>query len=115
MRLSCKKGVFALSYRRITKKNDHRAGERGGSRACDGRNGGTGVRELAARQLLVIGLANDEIGYIVPPSDFLVNPEKPYFEKITDDKGENHYEETNSIGPACADAIADTWELLLNG
>lgn len=73
------------------------------------------VKEHGLEQLLVIGLANDEIGYIVPPSDFLVNPEKPYFEKITDDKGENHYEETNSIGPACADAIADTWELLLNG
>ena len=73
------------------------------------------VKEHGLEQLLVIGLANDEIGYIVPPSDFLVNPEKPYFEKITDDKGENHYEETNSIGPACADAIADTWELLLKG
>ena len=73
------------------------------------------AKEHGLEQLLVIGLANDEIGYIVPPSDFLVNPEKPYFEKITDDKGENHYEETNSIGPACADAIADTWELLLNG
>jgi hypothetical protein len=30
-----------------------------------------------------------------------------------DDKGENHYEETNSIGLACADIIADTWEFLL--
>lgn len=64
--------------------------------------------------LLVIGLANDEIGYIVPPSDFLVHPKMPYFEKITDDKGENHYEETNSIGPTCAGVIADTWDLLLN-
>ena len=62
----------------------------------------------------MIGLANDEIGYIVPPSDFLVHSKMPYLEKITDDKGENHYEETNSIGPACADVIAATWELLLS-
>ena len=72
------------------------------------------AKEHGLDRLLVIGLANDELGYIVPPSDFLVNPEMPYLEKITDDKGENHYEETNSIGPACAEAIADTWELLLN-
>ena len=62
----------------------------------------------------MIGLANDEIGYIVPPSDFLVNPEMPYLEKITDHTGENHYEETNSVGPLCAEIIAETWEALLN-
>ena len=72
------------------------------------------AKEHGLEKLLVIGLANDEIGYIVPPSDFLVNPDLPYFEKITDDTGENHYEETNSIGPACADVIADTWERLLD-
>lgn len=72
------------------------------------------AKEHGLDKLLVIGLANDEIGYIVPPSDFLVNPDLPYFEKITDDKGENHYEETNSIGPACAGVIADAWEHLLN-
>ena len=72
------------------------------------------AQEHGLDKLLVIGLANDEIGYIVPPSDFLVNPDLPYFEKITDDTGENHYEETNSIGPACADVIADMWERLLD-
>ena len=72
------------------------------------------AKEHGLDQLMVIGLANDEIGYIVPPSDFLVHPQMPYFEKITDYKGENHYEETNSIGPVCADAIANTWEILLN-
>ena len=71
------------------------------------------AKEHGLDRLLVIGLANDEIGYIVPPSDFLVHPKMPYFEKIMDDKGENHYEETNSIGLACADIIADTWEFLL--
>ena len=63
--------------------------------------------------LLVIGLANDEIGYIVPPSDFLLNETAPYLEKTMDYKGENHYEETNSVGPSCAQSIADTFEILL--
>ena len=46
----------------------------------------------------VIGLCNDELGYILPPDDFLVHPTLPYFERIEDEIGENHYEETNSAG-----------------
>lgn len=68
--------------------------------------------ENGVEKLLVIGLSNDEIGYIVPPSDFLVNAENPYFEKIVDYKGENHYEETNSLGIHSAGVIADTFESL---
>lgn len=68
------------------------------------------AREYGIEKLLVIGLANDEIGYIVPPSDFLVNKEKPYLDKIVDYKGENHYEETNSVGPLTADCIAAAFE-----
>lgn len=75
------------------------------------------LREIAAdygmNELLVIGLCNDEIGYIVPPSDFLLNEEAPYLSKTMDYKGENHYEETNSVGPACADAIAGAFEKAL--
>lgn len=48
--------------------------------------------------LLIGGLCNDEIGYILPPRDFLVHPKLPYLEKIEDESGENHYEETNSAG-----------------
>ena len=70
--------------------------------------------EIAAERgldtLLIVGLANDELGYIVPPSDFLVNPRKPYLDRIEDDKGEDHYEETNSVGPTCAAAVADAFE-----
>ena len=73
--------------------------------------------EIAAQygieSLLVAGLANDEIGYIVPPSDFLLNEDMPYLEKTMDYKGENHYEETNSVGPECADRIADTFAAIL--
>lgn len=72
------------------------------------------AKENGIDQLLIIGLSNDEIGYIVPPSDFLLNTEKPYFEKIVDYKGENHYEETNSIGPKCAEIIAKTFKKLIN-
>ena len=72
------------------------------------------LREIAQKNgiphLLIVGLANDEIGYIVPPSDFLLNETLPYIEKTMDDKGENHYEETNSVGPLCAQAIADAFE-----
>lgn len=72
------------------------------------------AEEKGISQLLMLGLANDEIGYIVPPSDYLLNKEKPYLERITDYKGEDHYEETNSVGPECAQRIADAFEAALN-
>ena len=68
------------------------------------------AQENGIPHLLIVGLANDEIGYIVPPSDFLLNETLPYIEKTMDDKEENHYEETNSVGPLCAQAIADAFE-----
>jgi len=68
------------------------------------------AQENGIEEMLVVGLANDEVGYIVPPSDFLVNEELPYFEKTMDFKAENHYEETNSVGPECAHAIAEAFE-----
>ena len=49
-------------------------------------------------KLIIIGLCNDEIGYIVPPSDFLINEKYPYIQDRPDSSGENHYEETNSVG-----------------
>lgn len=57
--------------------------------------------------LLVFGLANDELGYVIPPNDFLLNGEKPYLEKAIDCHGRRHYEETNSLGPKTAKTIAD--------
>ena len=67
------------------------------------------AREQGIEKMLIVGLANDEIGYIVPPSDFLVDEELPYLNRTVDFKGEDHYEETNSIGPACAQAVADAF------
>lgn len=69
--------------------------------------------EYGVEDLLVVGLANDEIGYIVPPSDFLVNEKLPYLDRIQDEKGEDHYEETNSVGPGCAGAVAEAFEKAL--
>ena len=71
------------------------------------------LREFGGKDLLIIGLANDELGYIVSPSDFLVNPDRPYLDKIVDETGENHYEETNSVGPAMAGCISDTFRKLM--
>lgn len=68
------------------------------------------AKEHGVGELLIIGLANDELGYIVPPSDFLLNEKLPYIERTMDHKGEDHYEETNSVGPQCAPIIAETFE-----
>jgi len=72
------------------------------------------AQEHGINDLLIVGLANDELGYIVPPSDFLLNEEVPYLMKMMDALGENHYEETNSVGPDCAQAIADAFEAAVN-
>ena len=73
--------------------------------------------EIAARfgfgNLLICGLANDEIGYIVTPNDFLLSETAPFFDKIDDHKGENHYEETNSLGLHTAYKIAEAFEATL--
>lgn len=58
-------------------------------------------------EILIFGLANDELGYVLPPNDFLLNEESPYLEKAVDVHGRRHYEETNSLGPKTADVIAE--------
>lgn len=68
------------------------------------------AQENGLSEMIIMGLANDELGYIVPPSDFLLNEENPYLEKTMDSKGENHYEETNSVGPECAACVAAAFE-----
>ncbi len=44
---------------------------------------------------LVLGLAEDEIGYIVPEYNYVLHARLPYVEEAEGD----HYEETNSVGP----------------
>ncbi len=62
---------------------------------------------LNDKNLLVFGLANDELGYVLPPNDFLLNSKSPYIENGKDKFGRKHYEETNSMGPKTAQTIAD--------
>lgn len=69
--------------------------------------------EYGVDNLLILGLANDEIGYIVPPNDFIVHPETPYLTNAGDIDGENHYEETNSVGIDAAGCIADAFRAVL--
>ncbi len=46
----------------------------------------------------LIGLGNDELGYIIPAYDFQVDMSMPYLQEPEGD----HYEETNSLGPHMA-------------
>lgn len=67
------------------------------------------LRDRLGPQGWVVGLANDEIGYIVPGYDFQVAPTRSMTPKP---KG-THYEETNSIGPSATSIILDAAEELL--
>jgi hypothetical protein len=64
------------------------------------------LRELVAgaQHTMIIGLGNDELGYIVPTYDFKLDEAAPYFDEAPGD----HYEETNSIGPEFAPLVVET-------
>lgn len=66
------------------------------------------------RGLVVFGLANDEIGYIVSPNDFMLHSELPYIDQVVDRLDRRHYEETNSLGPNTAHIIADTFTKMID-
>lgn len=68
--------------------------------------------ETAGSDMMFIGLANDEIGYVVPPNDFLLNESLPYAENARDSLGRKHYEETNSLGPNTAKTISACFEAI---
>lgn len=57
----------------------------------------------------LIGLGNDELGYIVPAYDFKLNAEMPWLEEAEGD----HYEETNSLNPDMAATVDKYADLLL--
>ena len=71
------------------------------------------AKRYETENLIVLGLCNDELGYIVPKSAFKLNDELPYIEPVDDGSDENHYEETNSVGPQTAEIIAKEFEDLL--
>lgn len=65
--------------------------------------------------LLCAALCDDEIGYIIPPHSFQVDEKLPFINRIRDATGEDHYEETNSVGIHAAQCIADAFERLMAG
>ncbi len=61
----------------------------------------------------MVVLADDELGYIVTPNDFLTHDKAPYLTNASSDYAIRHYEETNSVGPLCAVKLAEALEDLL--
>ena len=63
------------------------------------------MKDSIEGEFIVWGLVDDEIGYIVPPEDYLLNETAPYLEKAYDKFDRRHYEETNCVGPNAAGII----------
>lgn len=57
---------------------------------------------------ILLGLAHDEIGYIVPNYDFKLHETSPWIEQPPGD----HYEETNSIGPDAHPMLEENYQVL---
>jgi hypothetical protein len=57
----------------------------------------------------IIGLGNDELGYIIPEYDFQLADVMPW---INEAEG-NHYEETNSLGPKQAELVDTFADVLI--
>ena len=66
------------------------------------------LETVGSDKTVIFGLADDELGYVLPPNDFYLHPDKPYLGHGIDRLGRRHYEETNSAGPGTAKAISDT-------
>ena len=63
--------------------------------------------------LIIFGLGGDELGYIVPPNDYMLDAEQPFVKEPRDRHGRKHYEETNSAGPMTAVRVAGAFERIL--
>ena len=73
------------------------------------------LREIANDpDLIIFGLANDELGYIIPPNDFILDETYPFLVKAFDHGGRRHYEETNSTGPRTAHILAETFTQIMH-
>ncbi len=63
---------------------------------------------MRAKYKFIIGLGNDELGYIVPANDFVPPVLEPTPRYGTDRCGDSdHYEESMSVGPKAAPLISD--------
>lgn len=70
---------------------------------------GERLADRGARWGWVVGLANDQIGYLVPPTEFEVG-KVPYLIEADGD----HYEETNSLGPDTVPKVLDAAHALID-
>lgn len=61
----------------------------------------------------VMGLCNDELGYIIPDNDYMLHEWLPFMNIPKDSFGREHYEETNSTGPATARVILEAMDSLI--
>ena len=57
---------------------------------------------------VVLGLTNDEIGYLIPEYDYVLDDGLPYLSEAEGD----HYEETNSLGPQAVPLLTEAVEAL---
>lgn len=64
--------------------------------------------QLGGEKPVVLGLANDELGYLVPEYDYVLDAAKPYSEQAPGD----HYEETNSLGPKTTPLVLAAFKAL---
>lgn len=63
--------------------------------------------------MITFGVTNDMTGYCVPKNDFVLHPTQPYLNSTRDRFNENHYHETNSMGPETHRIIAETLETVV--
>lgn len=67
------------------------------------------AEQMDAEHTWVIGLGNDEVGYIIPPYNFILSDTLPYLDEAEGD----HYEETNSLGIETAPRVLEMATTLL--
>ena len=72
------------------------------------------MNQSNAKHTFVIGLCNDELGYILPDNDFFLDSKLPYINGGKDKFDRSHYEETNSTGPDTARILLDACEKIIS-
>ena len=94
--------------------------ESGNFLSAEESSNGTGVDYKSLSEMsrcehnFVLGLCNDELGYIIPENDFYLHEWLPYFNNAVDDSGREHYEETNSLGSDAAGTILEAMDNLIS-
>ncbi len=64
-------------------------------------------------EMIAFGVTNDMTGYCVPKNDFVLHPTQPYLNSTRDRFDENHYHETNSMGPETHAVIAEALKTVI--